>query len=106
MTAELRDYVIAEGHLDDFVAAWRAGVVPLRERFGFRIEAAWTVPEERRFMWILAHDAPEEEWRALNDAYYASDERVALSPDPAQWVEESRQSFLDPVAVRALTARG
>lgn len=97
MTAELRDYVIAAGHLDDFVAAWLDGVVPLRKRFGFRIEAAWTVPSERRFVWILAHDAPEDEWEAFNKAYYASSERAALDPDPAQWVEESRQAFVQPI---------
>lgn len=97
MTAELRDYLIAAGHLDDFVAAWREGVVPLRERFGFRIEGAWTIRSERRFVWILAHDAPEAEWGALNDAYYASSERAALDPDPAGWVEESRQVFVTPI---------
>jgi hypothetical protein len=97
MTAELRDYVIAAGHLEDFVAAWLDGVAPLRERFGFRIEAAWTVPSERRFVWILAHDAPEQEWEALNDAYYASSERAAVDPDPAQWVEESRRAFVQSV---------
>ncbi len=97
MTAELRDYLIAAGHLDDFVAAWREGVVPLRERFGFRTEGAWTIRSERRFVWILAHDAPEQEWEALNDAYYASSERAALDPDPAQWVEESRQVFVRPI---------
>jgi hypothetical protein len=94
VTAELREYVIADGHLEEFVAAWLKGVPTLRARFGFRIEGAWTVPSERRFVWILAHDGPEEEWQALNDAYYASPERAALDPDPAQWVEEQRHSFL------------
>ena len=97
MTAELRDYVIAAGHLDDFVAAWLAGVVPLRERFGFRIEGAWTIPSERRFVWILSHDVPEPEWEALNEAYYASSERTSLDPDPAQWIEESRHGFIQRI---------
>ena len=94
MTAQLREYLIAEGHLEDFVAAWLAGVVPLRRRLGFRIEGAWTVPAERRFVWILAHDADEDEFVTLSDAYYASSERAAVNPDPAQWVEESRQTFV------------
>ena len=97
MTAELRDYVIADGHLEEFVTAWLEGVLPLRQRLGFKVEGAWTVPSERRFIWILAHDAPEEEWQALNDAYYASPERAALDPDPAQWVEESRQVFVQRI---------
>ena len=36
----MRDYVIAKGHLDDFVAAWRDGVVPLRMQHGFHIDGA------------------------------------------------------------------
>ena len=58
-TMELRDYVIADGHLDDFVTAWREGVVPLRQQHGFRIEGAWVIPSERRFVWIVSLDANE-----------------------------------------------
>ena len=42
---QLRVYKIADGHLDDFATEWRAQVLPLRERFGFRIQA-WTDTEE------------------------------------------------------------
>ena len=97
MTLQLREYIIVEGHLEDFVAAWVAGVVPLRERLGFRIEGAWTNASERRFVWLLGHDADEDEFERLNDAYYASSERAAVDPDPAQWVEESRQTFVHPI---------
>jgi hypothetical protein len=97
MTIQLREYVIAEGHLEDFVAAWLAGVVPLRQRLGFRIEGAWTVPAERRFVWLLGHDADEDEFERLNEAYYASSDRAAVDPDPAQWVEESRQTFVHQI---------
>jgi hypothetical protein len=97
MTAQLREYLIAEGHLDDFVAAWLAGVVPLRQLLGWRIEGAWTVPAERRFVWILARDVDEDEFVRLNAAYYASSERAAVDPDPAQWVEEARSAFLHRV---------
>jgi hypothetical protein len=94
MTLQLREYVIAEGHLEDFVAAWLAGVVPLRLRLGFRIEGAWTDPSERRFVWLLGHDGDEDEFERLNAAYYASPERAAVDPDPAQWVDQSRQTFV------------
>jgi len=100
MTAQLREYVIVNGHLEDFVAAWLTGVLPLRQRFGFRIEGAWTVPAERRFVWILAHDADEDEFLTLDEAYYASTERAGVDPDPAQWVEESRKVFLQPIVPR------
>ena len=101
MTTELRDYLIAKGHLDDFVKAWRDGVLPLRERLGFRVEGAWTIPSERRFVWILSHDAPEHEWDAVNDAYCGTPERAALDPDPAQWIEETRHTRIEGVLPRA-----
>ena len=40
MEYQIRRYRIAEGKLDEFVDAWKAGVVPLRERFGFRFHGA------------------------------------------------------------------
>jgi hypothetical protein len=51
MTAELRDYVIAAGHLEDFVAAWLQGVakaeqlgVPVLDEEGFRRVLAGGAP--------------------------------------------------------------
>jgi hypothetical protein len=96
-TRQLRDYRIADGHLDDFLNAWRSGVRPLRERLGFRVEAAWTVPAEGRFVWILVFDGPEGEFEERDRASYGSPERRALDPDPAQWIAEQHHAFLHPV---------
>lgn len=96
-TRQLRDYRIADGHLEDFVNAWRSGVRPLRERLGFRVEAAWTVPAESRFVWILALDGPVAAFEERDATYYVSPERRALDPDPAQWIVENRHAFVDPV---------
>jgi len=92
---QLRDYVIHAEHFDDFVAAWTAGVLPLRRRFGFEIQA-WTVPAESRFIWILRHDGPGT-FDEADQAYYASPERAAIDPDPAQWIAEARKAWLTPV---------
>lgn len=96
---QLRDYRIADGHLQDFVAAWTAGVLPLRQRAGFRIEA-WSVPSESRFVWILVHDGPPS-FAEADAAYYDSPERDALDPDPAQWIVEERSVVLVPVEERS-----
>ena len=40
MATQLRMYVINRGQLDAFVAAWRAGVYPLREQHGFRMDSS------------------------------------------------------------------
>lgn len=96
-TTELRDYLIEPGRLDEFVAAWRAGVVPLRQAHGYRIDAAWVVRAENRFMWLLSLDVPAAEWEARNDAYYADPRRLALDPDPAALIIDARHTLLEPV---------
>jgi hypothetical protein len=96
MTAwQLRDYMIQAGHFGDFIAAWKAGVVPLRRRFGFEIQA-WTVPAESRLIWILRYTGPTT-FEEADQAYYDSPERAAIDPDPARWIAEARKSWLTPV---------
>ena len=99
MTArrQLRIYRIQDGRLADFVQGWRHGVRPLRERMGFRVEGAWTIPDEHRFVWILAYDGPED-WDEKNRAYYESPERRTLSPDPADLIEEQQTWMLEALA--------
>jgi len=98
VTTELRDYLISAAHLDEFVAAWRGGVVPLRERHGYRIDGAWLIRDERRFVWLLSMPVPRSEWDAHNEAYYADPARAALDPDPAQWIEQTESRFVELVA--------
>ena len=82
---QLRIYRIAEGKLDDFVAAWLHGVKPLRERLGFVVEHAFTAPADDEFVWILRHDGPGS-FEDADAAYYRSPERQTLDPDPAQYI--------------------
>lgn len=93
--SQLRIYRIAEGHLADFVVEWKAGVLPLRERFGFRIEA-WTDPAESTFVWVVRYPGPGSLEEA-DRAYYASPDRAALEPDPARWIVDSIKLSLEPV---------
>ncbi|HYM40498.1 MAG TPA: NIPSNAP family protein [Thermoplasmata archaeon] len=83
MVSQLRMYKVKAGALEAFVREWRAGVVPLRRKFGFKVEGAWALPERNEFVWILAYDGPEG-FEARDAAYYASPERKALTPDPAR----------------------
>jgi len=98
MTTELRDYRIAADHVDEFVAAWLAGVVPLRQQHGYRIDAAWLIREENRFMWLMSLDVTPGEWETRNEAYYADPARAALDPDPAQWVEHEERWLVEPIS--------
>jgi len=98
MTAvvQLRIYTIAEGALDEFVQRWRRGVRPLRERHGFIVDGAWVMPELNRFVWLLSYGGPGS-FQDADAAYYASPEREALRPDPAELIEESETYLMSPL---------
>jgi hypothetical protein len=96
---QLRIYDIEPGRLDDFLAAWSAGVVPLRARFGFGLRG-WVVPDDDRFVWLVTYGGPGG-FEAADDAYYASPEREALDPDPAQWVIAQTTMWLEPIELPA-----
>jgi hypothetical protein len=96
---QLRVYRIADGHLADFVDEWRASVLPLRERFGFRIEA-WTDTDASMFVWLLHHDGVGT-LQDADRAYYASPERAALEPDPSRWIVDTPTLTLEPVGERS-----
>lgn len=99
MATQLRDYRIAAGELDQFVDEWRMKLAPLRRRLGFEIAAAWTVPAEHRFIWVLRHP---DGWPAFQDAdeqYFASPERKTFDPDPARLIEEQCNTPLTDIGV-------
>ncbi|MGQ0560858.1 MAG: hypothetical protein ACT443_03175 [Gemmatimonadota bacterium] len=62
-TVQLRLYTIDKGRLDDFAAAWSAGVYPLRQKLGDRIPFAAKIPQTNQFVWVVVHDGPEP-WEA------------------------------------------
>jgi hypothetical protein len=90
---QFRRYRIVEGRLDEFVDAWRNGVLPLRKQFGFTVRGAWVSPDQDTFFWILGYDGPGT-FEKRDAAYYGSPERAALSPDPADLIEEAETFFM------------
>ena len=95
-TVQVRVYVAKEGRLDEFVRVFVEQLVPLRARFGFRVIGAWTVPEERRFVWVAGYDGPGTIQEA-HERYYASPDRLAVRPDPASLLQETNAWFATPV---------
>ena len=96
-SAKLRIYTIEDGRMADFLAAWTAGVVPLRRQFGFEIEA-WTVPGDQVMAWVITY-VGNGSFEDAERAYYDSSERKALDPDPGQWVVDKDDRWLDPIDV-------
>jgi hypothetical protein len=95
MRRHVRVYRIKPGELDAFVAEWRTAVVPLRRRFGFTVEHAWASVDDDTFVWVVGYDGGD--WDAAEEAYYDSDERRALDPDPARRVIEQNSFFASAV---------
>ena len=89
MEWQLRIYRIDEGALDEWADEWRTHVAPLRERHGFRVLGPWI--EGRTFVWLLGHDG---DFAQADAAYYSSDERKALDPDPARHIEAQQHHML------------
>jgi hypothetical protein len=91
---QLREYVIEEGKLDDFVREWREHILPLRLALDFGVLGPWVDREASRFVWMIGYDGDFEE---ANARYYASPVRAAMDPDPARLIVEQRLVLLDPV---------
>jgi hypothetical protein len=103
VTYQLRHYKVRPGAMDSFVAAWRENVLPIRRRLGFIVVGAWVVPESDEFVWIMGYDDDADGFAAADAAYYASDDRQALTgdEDPGSYLEESQTRLMDPVDLPA-----
>lgn len=86
---ELRDYRIRHGQMDAWIAGWKSGVVPLREKAGFQIMGAWVDRKNDRFVWLIGYGGAGR-FETANNRYYDSDERASLHPDPAELIEEAK----------------
>lgn len=96
MTAQIRMYTVKPGQMDSFIRAWAEGAVPLRARYGFKVDTAWKIEETNQFAWVTSYDGPLS-WQDANDKYYSSPERRALDPDPASFLEKVETHLAEPV---------
>ena len=77
--------------MDAWLAEWHEHVRRLRLAHGFAILGPWVGDDGETFVWILGHDG---DFEAADEAYYASDERRALDPDPARHIETQQVHFM------------
>ena len=96
---QIRIFTINKGKMDVFLDGWQKGVYPLRIKNGFKIEGAWVVKEKNKFIWILSYDGPEG-FEAKDSAYYASQGRTTLKPDPAEYIADVEKYFISPALPR------
>jgi len=96
-TFQLRMYTVKPGEMADWLQEWKEKVAPLRRKFGFEIQGAWTIEESNRFVWILSHSGPQP-WADADRAYYESPERRALDPDPARHLAQTEHWLMQALA--------
>jgi len=93
---QLRIYTINKGQLEQFALEWSQKLKPLREKIGFRVLGAWTVADTNQFIWIMALDDVQN-WESLDAAYFASQERKTMQPDPGRLIARMENHFVDVV---------
>jgi hypothetical protein len=96
MEYQLRHYKIRPGTMAAFIDAWLSGVYPLRIRFGFSFAGAWVVEGKDEFVWIIGYDGAEG-FTEADRRYYDSQERKAMAPDPAQYIEAGSKLMLKSI---------
>jgi hypothetical protein len=77
--------------MEAWLEEWHEHVRRLRLAHGFAVLGPWVGEDGETFVWILGHDG---DFEAADEAYYASDERRALDPDPARHLAETRTWFM------------
>ncbi|MBJ6723373.1 NIPSNAP family protein [Geomesophilobacter sediminis] len=95
MREQLRIYTINKGQLQQFVAEWNEKLRPLREKLGFRVVAAWTVPETNQFVWVQRYEG-DKSWEEQDKAYFASEERRVMQPDPGRLIARMETYDAEP----------
>jgi hypothetical protein len=93
---QLRMYTVRPGEMTEWISEWRRQVAPLRRKFGFEVLGPWVIEEQDTFVWILGRRG-EGGWAAADAAYYESEERRAIEPDPARHLAHVEQWMMRPV---------
>jgi hypothetical protein len=77
--------------MEAWVEEWHQHVRRLRLAHGFSVLGPWVGDDGETFVWVLGHD---DDFETADEAYYASDERRALDPDPARHLAETKTRFM------------
>jgi hypothetical protein len=96
MEIQLRDYQIRPGHMDDWIASWKRGIVPAREQAEFVILGAWVDRPNDRFVWVVGYSGADG-FTAAEDRYHASSGRLGLDPNPSDFVESGTLDMVHAV---------
>jgi hypothetical protein len=83
--------------MDDWIAGWDTGIVPLREQCGFEIIGGWVDRAHDRFVWLVGYSGADG-FEAAEERYHASPDRLALDPNPSDFIAEATLDMVDKIA--------
>ncbi len=96
MQLQLRTYTINKGCLELWVQEWETMLVPLREKLGFVVLEAYSLPSSNQFVWLMGY-AGSNTWEAADQAYFDSEERKTMQPDPGRFIARMENVFVQKV---------
>ena len=96
MPTQLRLYTINRDCLRQFAKEWKEQVLPLRIAHGFEIHRAWIIESSNQFAWLISYEGSDS-WEVRERAYYASDDRSDMTPNPARLIARSEEFFLEDI---------
>jgi hypothetical protein len=91
---QLRDYRIKPGHMDDWIAGWNGGIVPLRQQEGFDIVGAWVDRPNDRFVWVVGYSGADG-FEAAEQRYHDLSGRLSLNPNPSDFIESATLDMVE-----------
>jgi hypothetical protein len=94
---QLRDYRIKSGHMEDWIAGWRSGIVPLRQQAGFLIVGAWVDRAHDRFVWLVGYCGTDG-FESAEARYHALPDRLSQRPNPSAFVDAATLDMVEDMA--------
>ena len=94
--SQLRIYTINRGKMQTWIKEWREGIYPLRLKYGFKVEGAWVIERDNKFVWILTYNGPDS-WENKDAAYYDSSDRKGIDPNPARHIAYAETKFISSI---------
>lgn len=92
---QLRRYTLKPELIDEFLVWWPNLLAPAREAAGFTIEFAQYVAETGEFVWSVSVPGDVDAFKALDAAWAASPERVAVFGGRGPWTAAATIDFVE-----------
>jgi hypothetical protein len=92
-TVQLRRYELVPGEMEAFLA-WFPRIVPVREKYGFKVLFAFADRETNEFTWAVSHDG---DFEAAFEVYNVSPERKEVFEGQPTRVANLHLAMVEPV---------